>query len=162
MSRIISTCKHVSFPRFHQLIFIQTVPYETMTSITITYDLVLVLRRPEKCSDGKFPLLVRISDNRQAVLSQKPIQLPLWHFLIITLCILWIMKWNLKATWLILRLVMIDLRRRLVPLILTILMTSVVNGCIRRTLAEFDSHFLYLKRVWLFDKTTIGLSWDFS
>jgi hypothetical protein len=47
-------------------------------------------------------------------------------------------------------------------LILTILMTSVVNGCIRRTLAEFDSHFLYLKRVWLFDKTTIGLSWDFS
>lgn len=109
--------------------------------------LVLVLRRPEKSSDGKFPLLVRISDNRQAILSQKLIQLPLWHFLIITLCILWIMKWNLKAAWSILRLVVINLRRRLVPLIFTILMiimmTYVVNGCIRRNMAEFDSHLLY-------------------
>lgn len=110
------------------------------------HHLVLFLRRPEKSSDGKFPLLVRISDDRQAVLSQKLIQLPLWHLLIITLCILWIMKWNLKAAWSVLRLVVIDLCLRLAHLIFIILMTFVVNGWIRRTMTEFDSHFINKKR----------------
>lgn len=64
-------------------------------------DFLFILRRPKEGSHGELPLIVDVSGDRQTILTEKTVEFPLRHSLVVGFPVPWIVKRHLEVTGLV-------------------------------------------------------------